>query len=532
MSPTDITPLDPELVEVLEHERAHPDVSEAMKDRIRRGVELELMLIGGSGGGRGPSPDNDPADTTGGPTSTVVRNLGARIGSLFGGLLLAACIARGSKDPPQSDLVKEPTQVTTVIADPAPRAAVRGERSEVHAQAFQHEGSPIEPSSPGLDAGAPGLSGRSGGSGEAGPDALHAALDAGTADLAKQDGETQAAENGGSFAVLPLRTGSNHRISGGDSKIAAPADAGPPAPSAAPRLVAKRLALPSDLRRPTPYMASLLAAAPERSRPAAIYGVHGPGRPAARPDPGEGLPVSNDDIGGALALGSGRSIAVDLEGNTIVAGWFTESIDLGDGPVESKGRSDIFLLKLDASGKRLWSKTLGGDGADRALGVAVNCDLQIIVTGWFMDDVDLESGILANAGGKDAFVAAFSPSGDGLWSEGFGDEEDQLGNSVQVDGENNVVITGAFGGTIDFGTGILESAGEDDVFVAKLDSNGEPRWGKRVGGAGDHIGAAVAVDGSGNVVLSDVFAGRLDSGAEPLKSKGELNLFVARILPR
>ncbi|MEP7124252.1 MAG: hypothetical protein ABJE95_25215 [Byssovorax sp.] len=240
--------------------------------------------------------------------------------------------------------------------------------------------------------------------------------------------------------------------------------------------------------------------------------------------------AGNDAVGGAShATSRGQSIAVDVEGNTIVAGWFTDSIDLGDGPVASQGRSDIFLLKLDPSGKRLWSRVLGGEGADRALGVAVNCDLEIVVTGWFMDDVDLGSGLVINAGGKDAFVTVFSADGEGLWSRGFGDEEDQLGNGVQVDGENNVVLTGAFGGTIDLGSGLLESAGGDDVFVAELDSEGEPRWSKRLGGDGEQIGTAVAVDGGANVIVTGTFEGRLDVGGAPVVSAGGKDVFVVKL---
>jgi hypothetical protein len=264
-----------------------------------------------------------------------------------------------------------------------------------------------------------------------------------------------------------------------------------------------------------PPVSMALAATPGGATGIVIPTGTTPGSPDPRWSHGYGV-SDRDDVGGSRAIGSGRSIAVDVEGNTIVAGWFTESIDLGDGPVQSKGRSDIFLLKLDPSGKRLWSRTLGGEGADRALGVAVNCDLQIIITGWFMDDVDLDSGILVNAGGKDAFVAAFSPSGDGLWSEGFGDEEDQLGNGVQVDGENNVVITGTFGGTIDLGSGLLESAGGDDVFVAELDSEGQTRWSKRFGGDGDQMQfGGGALDRKGR---SDLFIAELDGAGRHLWS--------------
>jgi hypothetical protein len=57
-----------------------------------------------------------------------------------------------------------------------------------------------------------------------------------------------------------------------------------------------------------------------------------------------------------------------------------------------------------------------------------------------------------------------------LWSQRFGDASDQLARGVAVNGSGNIVVTGAFTGTVDFGGGTLESAGYFDIFVAKFKS--------------------------------------------------------------
>ena len=56
-----------------------------------------------------------------------------------------------------------------------------------------------------------------------------------------------------------------------------------------------------------------------------------------------------------------------------------------------------------------------------------------------------------------------------LWSKRFGDGDDQHARSVAVDASGNVIVTGYFYGTIDFGGGALTSAGGGDIFVAKFD---------------------------------------------------------------
>jgi hypothetical protein len=100
---------------------------------------------------------------------------------------------------------------------------------------------------------------------------------------------------------------------------------------------------------------------------------------------------------------------------------------------------------------------------------------------------------------------------------------------VAVDVKDNVILTGAFEGTSDFGGGPLVCQGLSDVFVVELDGSGNHLWSKRFGDAEAQIGYAVAVDEDGGVTLTGGFSGTIGFDAEPLKSKGDQNIFMARI---
>ena len=97
-----------------------------------------------------------------------------------------------------------------------------------------------------------------------------------------------------------------------------------------------------------------------------------------------------------------------------------------------------------------------------------------------------------------------------------------------MDGSGNVFVTGIFSGTVDFGGGNLVSAGSVDIFVAKYNANGVHQWSKRLGGTGGEIGQAVAVDGSGNVVVTGDFSGTVDFGGGNLVSAGSSDVFLAK----
>ena len=74
-----------------------------------------------------------------------------------------------------------------------------------------------------------------------------------------------------------------------------------------------------------------------------------------------------------------------------------------------------------------------------------------------------------------------------------------------VDGSGNVLVTGTFEGTVDFGGGPLTSTGVSDIFLAKYDPNGNHIWSQRFGGTSSESVRAIAVDGSGNVLVTGSF---------------------------
>jgi len=117
------------------------------------------------------------------------------------------------------------------------------------------------------------------------------------------------------------------------------------------------------------------------------------------------------------------------------------------------------------------------------------------------------------------------------WSQRFGDATYQSGNSVATDGSGNVLATGSFVGTVDFGGGPLTSASNShpDIYIAKFSANGTHIWSQRFGG--DTFGfndVVVAADGSGNVVIAGDYYGTVHLGGDPLTSAGSSDLFVAK----
>ena len=170
-----------------------------------------------------------------------------------------------------------------------------------------------------------------------------------------------------------------------------------------------------------------------------------------------------------------------------------------------------------------WSKGFGDPSGQYVHGMAVDGAGNVLITGSFAGSVDFGGGVLTSAGANDIFVAKLDPNGAHLWSKRFGAAQEQSGRGIAADATGNVYVTGNFIGSVNFGGGALGSDDccfFEDVFVMKLDPQGNFVWAKDFGDGAAQTARAIASDAQGNVVVVGDFQGNLDFGGGPLKAAG------------
>ena len=162
----------------------------------------------------------------------------------------------------------------------------------------------------------------------------------------------------------------------------------------------------------------------------------------------------------------------------------------------------------------------GDTGSQLGTAVAVGTDGSIALAGAFQNSLPMGT-TPTSAGGYDGFVASLRADGRLRWVRAFGGTADDFARAVAIDLAGNIVVTGDFGGTADFGTGPLTALGEADIFVASYAPDGTPRWSRRYGDTvtgstyGSELGNAIAV-GSNQIYVAGQFAGTVDFGTGPL----------------
>jgi FlgD Ig-like domain/Beta-propeller repeat len=228
-----------------------------------------------------------------------------------------------------------------------------------------------------------------------------------------------------------------------------------------------------------------------------------------------------------------NGLAIDPSGNILTAGYYRDVVNFGGSPLTSTGATDIYLAKFAADGTHLWSKSFGqGFDNDFAYSVTSDPSSNVYLTGLVgSQGVDFGGGTLAGLGNTDVFLAKFDALGNHIWSQRFGGTFSDAAIAVALDASNNVLITGYFGNTAAFGGSTLTSAGGNDIFVAKYNSGGVHQWSKRFGAVGYEQGNSVKVDAAGNVYVFGIFQNTVDFGGGGLVSAGGSDIFLMKLDP-
>ena len=125
------------------------------------------------------------------------------------------------------------------------------------------------------------------------------------------------------------------------------------------------------------------------------------------------------------------------------------------------------------------------------------------------------------------------------WIKGFQGSNQESVKSITKDIQGNIYTTGYFSGSVDFDPGpasfILSSAGQQDIFVSKLKSDGDFVWAKRLGGTGNEMANAIVADSFGHLNITGFYMNTVDFDPGPASmlvssaSAGSQDVFVVQL---
>jgi hypothetical protein len=224
----------------------------------------------------------------------------------------------------------------------------------------------------------------------------------------------------------------------------------------------------------------------------------------------------------------GESVTTDDLNYIYTTGSFSQTVNFGDGDVVSHGGLDIFLMKHSSSAVFAWVRQAGGTSPETSTSIAVDSQRNVYITGYFQGSADFGGGLFGSAGMTDVFVASYTTNNAYRWSLCLGNTMNDQGFGIAVDGSRNVYVAGHFEESIYIGDDFLTSAGSYDVFLAKYTHAGIYQWSLRAGDISQDSGRAITADGLNDVIATGYFMGTADFGGDDLVSAGGRDIFLAK----
>ncbi len=254
--------------------------------------------------------------------------------------------------------------------------------------------------------------------------------------------------------------------------------------------------------------------------------------------------------GSGIAGASGKSIAVDMSGNVYTTGTYGGTVDFDPGTgnfymstISTSGNS--YVSKLDAAGNFIWANQIEQNVSVAMVNsLALDVFGSIYTTGYFGGTADFDPGSgvfnMTSSASNNVYILKLDVTGNFIWAKQMAGSGSSGASSISIDAIGNVYTTGSFSRTVDFDPGprtydITTVGINGDMFVSKLDKNGDFIWAKQMGGgSSSYAGAnAISLDAFGNIFTTGEFKEIVDFDPDTpvfnLTSVESLDIFVHKL---
>ena len=224
----------------------------------------------------------------------------------------------------------------------------------------------------------------------------------------------------------------------------------------------------------------------------------------------------------------GSQILFDDTGNRFTCGHFKKEVDFDPGAgtylLNASNNRDLFLAKYNSMGNIEWvyNREEDENDYDEVYGMVIDDNGFIYLTGTHED----AGNIFSIDGYSEVFIIKLDPLGNEVWFKFFEVQyailSSGIGLDIEIENDGNILIAGRFGNCTDFDPGpdenifctVQEPFGDyyfSDIFIAKLDSDGNLIWAQAIGSDPNYdVANGIAYDNENNIYVTGRFYGTAD----------------------
>ena len=241
--------------------------------------------------------------------------------------------------------------------------------------------------------------------------------------------------------------------------------------------------------------------------------------------------------------------SIDRSGNAYGFGYTNGAMNIDPGGTNqmvnstgfvSTGNHDAVVVKYSSDGNFQWGKGIGGSSGDDGYGVATDSSNNVYLSGLFAGSVNFNAptgnDIQIGTGSYSGFLSKYSTHGIYYWTRIIAGNSTVINESVDIDNQDNIYVSGQFSGTADFdptnGLDNKIATGSRTAYITKYDQNGGYLWTKSFGAAAYVVVYKIKLDQDSNIYITGYFSGSADF--DPLAtgnlkvSKGGYDGFISK----
>ena len=235
--------------------------------------------------------------------------------------------------------------------------------------------------------------------------------------------------------------------------------------------------------------------------------------------------VSKASFGGTGSENTDAIIATN-DGGYVVAGYFNNSMTVGDTTLTSNGSYDCFVVKYNSSNQVVSAISFGGSGSDGINEDELTSNNDYILTGYFKTSMTVGNTTLTSAGGTAAFILRINSNNEIVSATGFGNSGSNYGRSVVETSDGGYILAASYSGSIELAGQTLTSNGSQDALFIKFNSNNKIESVTNFGGTGTDYPVKIMNLSDGRYVTVGLFTNEMQVGNTTLTSNGSYDVFV------
>ncbi len=217
-------------------------------------------------------------------------------------------------------------------------------------------------------------------------------------------------------------------------------------------------------------------------------------------------------------------LITDANGNLIIVGFYTDTMDLDPGIdtltyISYNEARELFIMKMDSLGSLIWVKTVVGNSAETVYSLDLDSSGNIYMAGYYWGTVDFDPGSgveskIAAGNSGDSFILKLDENGMFVWVKVNGSLGNDGCTDLFIDNNEYIYALGSYKDSIDMDPGdnisMLVSPNVYNNYLLKLDLDGNYIWAKNITEGGSPPFAKMSHDSNGNIYFGGKSYGTID----------------------